>query len=374
MTKMRLLFSSRAIDGIAGGVEKMIAAVMNEMVDRGHEVHFLTWDRRNAQAFYALDPAIHWHRIDVGDPMRKASWKDRLRRAMRARSAVRQLRPNLAVCFQGGQFMALRTYTAGMRIPMIAAERNAPTLFDHTNAGDRVRRLMFNSFRFARTVLVQIDSYRALYPSYLQGRIETIPNPIQPAHLRATPHCANTAGRFRLLSVGRLSYQKNYPSLIEAFAALTPRYPEWDLEIVGEGEDRPALEALIHERGLVDRVRLPGTMEDLNCVYANAQLFCLPSRWEGFPNVLGEAFAHGLPAAGFAGCAGVNELIRPGTNGALADGNGDVASLARALDTLMSAPEERQRMGIAARDTISDFEPKRIMDLWEDTLRAKARP
>src|SRR5262249_23212441 len=153
---------------------------------------------------------------------------------------------------------------------------------------------------------------------------------------RAQPGVADADGRWRLLSVGRLSYAKNFSVLIDTFAALTESFPDWELRIVGEGEDRGALEAqLARLPGLKGRVSLPGVYREIEEEYSAAHLFCLSSRWEGFPNALAEALAHGLPAVGFAGCDGVPDLIEPGQNGALATGNGDVVALADALAPLM---------------------------------------
>lgn len=365
---MRLMFSARAIDRMAGGVERMIIAVMNEMVVRGHDVDLVTWDRDGAEPFFAMAPEIRWHVLNLGDPALKAGKDIMLRRATKVRDLVRRCRPQVIVCFQGGQFMAVKSYTLGLGIPVIAAERNAPTLFDHTQAGARGRKVMFNAFRLARFITVQCESYRTLYPKFLHDRIITIPNPVFPANRSAVPDHSNDSGRFQILSIGRLGYQKNYDCLISAFTRIAERSPAWDIVIIGEGEDRPKLEAMVRAAKLEGRIVLPGTVPDPGDVYAGAHLFCLSSRWEGFPNALAEAQAHGLPAVGFAGCAGVNELIADGATGSLATGNGDAESLAAALARLMASPEDRRRMGALAQSSVRAYAPDMIMDLWEQTL------
>lgn len=369
---MRFMFAARAINGVAGGVERMIIAIMDAMVARGHQVDLFTWDQAGAEAFYPISPDIVWHRLNMGDPYVKAGINLMLRRAKRIRAIINHVRPQIIICFQDGPYLALRAYTLGLEIPLIAAERNAPTLFDHINAG-RLRRLIaFNAFRSARSVVIQSEGSRKLYPSFLQDRIVIIPNPVFPAPLTAKPDRPDNRGRFRILSVGRLSYQKNYESLIAAFAQIAALFPEWDLVIVGEGEERRKLEALICETGLVDRIQLPGTVTDTSDCYASAHLFCLPSRWEGFPNALTEAQAHGLPAIGFAGCAGTNELVGDGKTGLLAAGNGDIESLADTLALLMSDHEKRQRMGSAGREAMGAFSAEAAYDLWESTLERAA--
>jgi glycosyltransferase involved in cell wall biosynthesis len=365
---MRLMFAARAIDRMAGGVERMIIAVMNAMAARGHQVDLFTWDEADAEAFYPMASGISWHRLDMGDPQIKAGAQLILRRAKTFRAIVRRVRPQAIICFQHGPYLALRLYTLGLGIPLIAAERNAPTQFEHTRAG-RIRRFVaFNSFRFARALIVQSEGCRKLYPVFLRDRIITIPNPVFPAPVMAQPDCADQEARFHILSVGRLSYQKNYTSLISAFVRVAVMFPEWDLVIVGEGEQRQDLESMIAQSGLVGRIKLPGTVTDTSRYYGKAHLFCLPSRWEGFPNALAEALAHGLPSIGYAGCAGTNELIEDGRTGLLAAGNGDAKSLADVLTLLMRDHERRRRMGAAGRESMQSFATDVIFDAWESTL------
>jgi glycosyltransferase involved in cell wall biosynthesis len=253
-----------------------------------------------------------------------------------------------------------------MGIPVVAAERNAPTHFNFTSAARR-RWLTFNAFRFAARILVQCQSYRELYPAYLRSNIVIIPNPVFPAERQSEPH-KPTNGRFRILSVGRLSYQKNYTALINAFAPLSHAFPQWDLILVGEGEEHGDLAKLVAQHGIADRVSFAGTTKSVAESYSGSNLFCLSSRWEGFPNALAEALAHGLPCVGYADCAGVRDLIFHGENGLLATGSGNVDTLRAALQTLMSSDELRAEMGGNAALSVRRYEPSEIFNLWERTL------
>lgn len=369
---MQLMFAARMIGGMAGGVERMIITVMNALVARGHEVDLFTWDLFGAEAFYPMAPEITWHRLDMGSPCVKASKKLMWRRAHAIRNLVRRRRPEVLVCFQDGPFFAIKAYTLGLGIPVVAAERNAPARFDHLSAG-RHRWLIFQALRLSACIAIQCESYRALYPAFLRNRLACIPNPVVRTVCRARPDACNPDGRFRLLSVGRLGYQKNYSLLVEAFVRIAPIFPDWDLAIIGEGEDRSQLESLVTQHSLERRVTLPGVTKSITAWYASAQLFCLPSRWEGFPNALAEALAHGLPAVGFAGCAGVRDLIVDGSNGLLANGNGDINSLILSLTALMRDPVLRASMGLMAVDSVRPFDPQTIFSRWEQLLSEIAR-
>jgi GalNAc-alpha-(1->4)-GalNAc-alpha-(1->3)-diNAcBac-PP-undecaprenol alpha-1,4-N-acetyl-D-galactosaminyltransferase len=343
----------------------MVIALANEMASRGHEVGLFTWDHSSAEAFYPISPAIEWYKLDLGDVSVTASAAMRIRRAIASRNVVRTFRPDIITAFQVGVFKALRLYCVGMRLRMIATERNAPTLYDHTSAGPKGKKAAFRAFRLARYLVVQCDAYRAMHPAYLQHKLLAIPNPVYEARGHAAPNIAGPDGRFRLLAVGRLSFQKNFESLINAFSRLQHKFPSWDLLILGEGELRHQLAALLDTLGISSRVSLPGAVKDISSYYTAAHLFCLPSRWEGFPNALAEALAHGLPSVGFADCAGVNVLIQHGLNGLLAHGNCDEAALADALGTLMADAEMRASLGTHARSSMARYAPDRVMDEWE---------
>jgi glycosyltransferase involved in cell wall biosynthesis len=364
---MRLLFVARAIDRMAGGVERIITVLMNELSARGNQVSLLTWDLADAESFYPMEPAIDWHRLGLGSPNVRASAVLLMHRGRAVRGLISRQKPQAIVCFQDGPFMAIRGYTLGWRIPIIAAERNAPDRFHYISAG-RYRGIIFQSLRLATRITIQCESYRDLYPHFLQKRLVCIPNPVPPARVQAHPDVANIQGRYRLLSVGRLGFQKNYRVLLEAFARLASRYANWDLMILGEGEDRIPLECLRRTHGLQDRVLLPGVTKSVEECYVSSHLFCLPSRWEGFPNALAEALAHGLPAVGFSGCAGVRDLITSGHSGLLAPGNGAIDSLTDALGELMSNAELRRSMGAAAIQSMQRFHPNKVFSRWQELL------
>lgn len=367
---MRILFNSRKYDGIAGGVERMSIAIMDEMVRRGHQIEMMSLDPESACTFYPLDPAVRWTRIDIGEPTRKASPGEILARQAAMRAVIRRFRPDVAIGFQQGAFVTMAIAALGTGTPVIAAERNAPHRFDHLKDGHG-RGFQYASFRLARFVTVQFESYRDHYPAHIRKRIVSIPNPVPPAEGISEP-AGSSPVRKTLLCVARLSYQKNQALLIHAFARIASSFPDWDLELVGDGEDRATLEALAASVAPPERIRLAGAQADVYRYYRAAQLFCLPSRWEGFPNALAEAMAFGLPAVGLTGCAGVNTLIENGRTGLLAP-DAEAGALAETLAALMVDPGRRVVMGAAARTAIADYAPEAVFDRWEALFELAAR-
>ena len=363
---MNLIIACRAFDNMAGGVERQSIALANEMVKRGHKVGFVTWDKEGAKAFYEMELAVEWFKVGENDPTVKASISSRLKRAQRVRQIVKDFNADCILGFQQGMYLSMRVYLAGTGIPVIAAERESPFRYDFIKDG-KYKNAIYQSFRFAKAITVQCESYVAEYPPYLQRKMHVIPNPVFATNGNAKPS-GETGKEKQLLCVARLGFAKNQEALILAFASIANECPEWSLLCAGEGDDRENLKRLISELNLQDRVKLPGAIKDVSNLYQSSQLFCLPSRWEGFPNVLGEALAHGLPAVGYQGCGGVRDLIQHGENGLLAEGNGDIESLAACLKELILDPDKREAMGEKARASINQYQPSIIYDQWEGFL------
>jgi glycosyltransferase involved in cell wall biosynthesis len=132
-----------------------------------------------------------------------------------------------------------------------------------------------------------------------------------------------------ILAIGRLTKQKNFPTLIRAFDSLRKKRPV-HLMILGEGEERMALEGLIQQLGLDDSVSLPGFLDNPYAYLSRAGVFVLSSEWEGLPTVLIEALAVGVPVVSTDCKSGPREILDDGKYGQLVP-VGDSATLAEAI-------------------------------------------
>jgi glycosyltransferase involved in cell wall biosynthesis len=141
-----------------------------------------------------------------------------------------------------------------------------------------------------------------------------------------------------ILGVGRLTRQKDFPTLIRAFAEVRGRRPG-RLIILGEGEERPGLEGLVRELGLSDHVALPGFRDNAMTYMAGSALFVLSSAWEGLPTVLIEALAAGTQVVSTDCPSGPREILQEGRLGRLVP-VGDVAALAGAMVDALDRPSE----------------------------------
>jgi glycosyltransferase involved in cell wall biosynthesis len=172
-------------------------------------------------------------------------------------------------------------------------------------------------------------------------------------------------------AVGRLSGEKAFDVLIRAVHALRGRGRDVRLVIVGEGGDRPALEQLIAQSGLTDRVTLAGWQADVRGYFEAMDVFALSSLREGLPNVLLEAMALEVPVVATR-VNGVPRLVRHGANGLLVEA-GDPAPLAAALDHLLADADLQTAFRAAGRETVEgrfSFEARmrKLSQLYDELL------
>lgn len=371
---MKIMFAWRKIDNVAGGVERFMSGLMNAMAGRGHDVVLFTWDQKGATSYYPLDDRIRWLQMDIGRPEETGSWKTRFERMFYTRKIIRQEKPDVMLCFESGIFVSLRLFLIGFKIPMISAERNAPTRHAFSDKGHK-KHINHASLLLADKITTQIERYREGYPSYLSHKMVSIPNPVKPAQSLAVP-AADGAAQKILLCVSRISFhQKNPQILLQAFSKIAQDYPQWVLYIAGDGEEPEVrkFKELVVSSGIADRIKTLGAVKDVESLYASAHLFCLPSRYEGFPNALAEALSHGLPCVGFKDCAGVCDLIQDGVTGILAEGNSNVETLSVALAKLMGDDVLRGKMGVQAVESMKPYAPDIVFDRWENLLKSVAK-
>ena len=169
------------------------------------------------------------------------------------------------------------------------------------------------------------------------------------------------------MAVGRLTEQKGFDLLIPAFARAAARHPGWTLDIWGAGEARETLAAVIDASRCGTRIRMRGLSAQPGGWARDAAAFVLSSRWEGFPNVLGEAMACGLPSVAFDCAFGPAEMIRDGHDGLLVPAE-DQAALERALDRIMGDATLRERLGSNAREIGQRLAPPRVAAEWTRLL------
>jgi glycosyltransferase involved in cell wall biosynthesis len=363
----KVLMCVKGLSNPGGGAERVLADVASGLIQRGHQVTVMSFDAPDAEPFYPLHPNIKTIALGLGPTKDPATLWLTLRRIFVLRSEIRRQSPDIVIGFMHSMFIPLALAMIGLSMPLVASEH---TVYDYYENRILERLFLLIVPKLTNLVSCVSEQVKSTYPAFLRNHMEVIPNPV---NLRMTT-MADTVARSRkrkvLLTVGRLDSGKDHETLINAFARIADRLPDWDLRIVGEGPLRSKLEEQIVALGLSKRVRLPGTTRRISKEYQKAQLFVIPSRYESFSMTTIEALAHGLPVIGFSDCPGVNQFIRTGKNGVLVEpGRDRAASLARALLPLMENGQLRQRFAVAS--TIpEEYDLDRVIDKWESIVHS----
>lgn len=196
-----------------------------------------------------------------------------------------------------------------------------------------------------------------------RGRFRVIPNPVEERFFEVSAPLPNGRPEQIAVCVGRLASEKGQRFLLEAFSRVRAARPALKLWLVGDGPDRPDLEAFVREQGLADAVRFWGLQPDVVPILRQADFLVLPSAYEAQGIVLLEAMAAGLPVVATR-VGGVPRFVTDGVEAFLVP-FGDAEALAQALGRLAASPEMGRRLGAAGRLRAAAFRPGRVAEELE---------
>jgi glycosyltransferase involved in cell wall biosynthesis len=206
------------------------------------------------------------------------------------------------------------------------------------------------------------------YRRHLQGRtrVECMPNGVPDVG-------GNRAGLDAkvVVAAGRLGPQKGFDRLLPAWAQVAEEHPGWQLKIFGSGHAMKPLRRQIRKLGIEDSAQMMGFTPNLHEEMANASLYVMSSRKEGFPMVLLEAMAVGLPVVSFDCPTGPRDIIREGVDGHVVP-DGDAGALAAAMGSLMADAERRKAYGAAAVEGAARYDVAKIARRWETLFEEAA--
>jgi glycosyltransferase involved in cell wall biosynthesis len=324
------------------------------------QVTLATFDSAEGD-FYPLAETIARRSYNDESSGQKKILHSSIQRTRWLRRVMQQTRPDTVISFTDRTNVLTLLAAQGLDIPVIVSERVDPTMYDPGRAWRIGRRLTYPT---ATAIVVQtgeIEQWARLH--FPRTRAVIIPNPapvsVPPGDRTPIP---------QIIAAGRLTRQKGFDLLLDAFSHVASRWPEWNLKILGEGEARPELEARIRQLGLVDRVTLAGQRSDALDQIAASSIFVLSSRFEGFPNVLVEAMSTGRAVVSTDCRSGPADLVDHGINGLLVPPE-DVSALTSAMEQLMANPADRIRLGSSARTIHERLSLKNILDQWNRLIQ-----
>lgn len=213
-----------------------------------------------------------------------------------------------------------------------------------------------------RVAPVSNDMANTLKAQYKLKNVTTIYNPVPVEALQQSADRPRPHQRKYILAVGRLTYQKHFDLLIEAYAK-SKASKDCDLIILGEGELREALTHQVSNLGLDHQIQLPGRLNDPFHYFKHAEFMALSSRAEGFPMVLIESLTLSCPVLSVDCPTGPREIIQHHHNGLLIAGE-NMDLLAESIDQLFYDKDLREKLTLNAADSVKHLSAATICQEW----------
>lgn len=370
MKKKKILFHINSLG--KGGAERVVSVLSRYFAEDGYEVVIVTLWRAGEE--YELSKAVR--RIDLGELAAGRLGGRRLlalRRFTDLRSVIRREQPGIVISFCVKANFRSAFAMLGMRTPLLVSVRNDPKTDYAPHAG--ATKWMEKK---ACGCVFQTEEARQFFSPDFQKKSRVIWNPIDEKYLlarregerqKAENNKRHADGRNRIVTVGRISRQKNHMLLLRAFCRIKDQFPDMVLQIYGEeGESgvKEELESYMADKRLEERVLFMGQNSSLEKELREAALFVLPSDYEGMPNALMEAMVLGLPViATDCPCGGVAALIEDGVSGLLVP-VGDEDRLAEAMARLLGERELARSMAENAGKVAEKVSPLRIYKEWKE--------
>ena len=358
-----------------GGQERTLIDKANWLVENGHEVLFVTFANDGVVAYSLREEIRH---VDLACPyfhIYRQPFVRRFYAAFKIKRLFRYKMEETIKVYQPDVIVVAIPLTEFFFQDLLAVVGNIPIVVEsHLACGHEaiVRGLTeklidyfippMDAIRKSDLLIALTEGDANIWRKY-HHHVCVIPNPLT-CYPEALPHLDQTEGR--IICVGRLSPQKRFDRMINAFAMIADKYPNWCVDIFGEGQKQGQLllKQLITEKGLVRRVNICSPVRDIYSEYRRSQFLVLSSDFEGFGLVIVEAMACGIPVVATDCPFGPSEIIENGKSGLLA--KMDVKDLAEKMEWMMTHDEDRRLMGANAHQAAARFRKETIMPQWEE--------
>lgn len=348
---MKILFFINRVAN-KGGSERVTIELANAMVARGYKVTILTW-MGGAKSFYSLDQSVEIDSLFEKDVPIYTYYIPTL---LKYQAKLNHYKPDIVIDVCTAMSLFSVPLHFGKRYKLISWEHFNTTV--NWNAfTPRLARYLASKFANGVVVLTQRDR-QSFIDKFKPKKIEVIPNPIT----IEVPRIANMSNH-QILAVGRLTFQKGFDLLLNAWKLIFENYPNWSLAIVGEGEDEVALKKQAQNLGIDTSIRFYPPTNRVHEHFAQASLFALSSRFEGLPLVLIEAKAFGLPIVSFNCPTGPEDIVVDGKDGFLVQPE-EVLLFSQSLSKLMDSESLRQQFSAHALLDAERFKLQPILDKW----------
>ena len=376
---MRILIIHRSF-ALVGGAERVITDKANYLADEGHQLMLVSYEQGDHPLPYELHPSVQYRDLDCRFfTLSKYSAPKhlylyfRLKKQFRnnLRSVVLEFKPEIVVLASDWQTLMGAVIDAVNPVPVIAEFHNT---YDYvmrkvgTSEGWLKAKLTQLYYRQAiknlgkcAQLVVLTDSDACGWRQHFNN-VTVVPNPVTlyPDVIDDIPKDPG-----RIIYVGRFNHEKRIDRLITAFSMISDKYPDWHVDIYGDGNEKENLLRQIAEMKLEDRVIIHEPTKAIYDEYKRSEMLVLCSEHEASPLVLVEAMACGVPCVSLDCPNGPREIIEDGVTGLLAK-HRDVKDLSKKIEWLIEHEKERQVMGGKARIFASSRKLSNVMIKWEN--------
>lgn len=359
---MKLTFVTATLT--SGGSERVMSIVANKMQERGYEVEIICLN--DQIVFYPINDGIKITHVEV-----ESGTKSLPKKLWWFRKYIQKTQPDVVIAFMVSVYTVTLLALIGVDIPVISSVRNDPA---YSNLRKKITRIIL--LPRSAHVVVQTQQIKQYFSKNIQKKTTVIYNPVNERVFETSydndddndnPGLKIKDERFnRIISVGRLYPQKDQKTMVEAFAKVSEKHPDWKLVIFGEGPERGALESLVERLKVKDKISLPGRSENIIDELKKSKVFCLSSVYEGMSNALVEAICVGLPIV-TTKVSGTEELIQDGKNGFTVN-IGDTDAMAEALIKIIEDKNLQKQFSENNKAQAIKFETNAIVDQWEELI------
>jgi glycosyltransferase involved in cell wall biosynthesis len=365
-----------------GGMERVLLNKLRGWVERGYDTMVVTTDQHGRPPFYEFPPEVRM--VDLGINYKDDNGKNPiaktlgyLRRRKKHRKALTELlmreRPDIVVSLFPSESSFIPDIQDGSR-KMLELHFNKQFRLQYNRKGllglaDRIRT------KQDEKLVRKFDNFIVLtrQDAEMWGNLPNLS--VMPNAAVTMPHKEHTPGNHRVIAVGRLDYQKGFDRLLDAWALVPPELRKfWRLDIFGQGEWEEKLKRQIDTLGIGDSAAVNKPTDKIFDEYAASDFLVMTSHYEGFPMVMIEAMACGVPTVCFDFLCGPRDIIANGINGIVVP-EGDLQALATAMQQLMEHPEQLKHLSDQARRISEEYSQEVIMKRWDlfmnDQIRQK---
>lgn len=348
---MRLLYITNGITGV-GGLERVLSIKASYLADElGYEICIVSLNETGKELFYKFSPKITFRSVEV---KRKSEYFSGIRRI------VKEFAPDIiSVCDDGlkGFFVPL---WIGSKAKIVYERHVSKEMVTHGKNPNIKQKMSFilmdlGSRLYDRFIVLTSDNKQ----QWKSGNVEIIPNP-----LPFYPDSVSKLDNKRIIAVGKVSVQKGYERLSEAWKLIEHKYPEWGIDIYGSASDDG-----LSKKIQANAIRINNPVKDIANEYLSSSVYALPSRFEGFGMVLIEAMACGIPCVAFDCPCGPRDIIKDGEDGFLVE-NGNIKQFAKQLSILIENEQLRKKMGKNARRNVQRYDVDIIGKKWDKLFRS----